>query len=156
MPCRAGTITSTAQAPSSNYYDIATQGFYDQLACVTQLGYGYNGRMCPKGQYNDVYGYGECIKCPDGSTTVSEGSTSANQCVAMPGYAKVNGKFILCPEGKWVQSLEDSVVQTADFTENIVATYSPVAVALHLHYACGWQTLSNSITLLTPTVWSTE
>lgn len=65
-PCRdcpAGMQTSTSLITSAAFK--SDHGFTSPMACVTQMGYGYNGRVatkCPAGSYNDAGNYGTCTK----------------------------------------------------------------------------------------------
>lgn len=55
-------------------------GYIDPLACVTQAGYGYNGRIaqpCDKGSYNPDGTRSTCTSCGYGYTTDAVGGTTA-------------------------------------------------------------------------------
>jgi hypothetical protein len=106
-PCRdcpAGMVTTTS-APSSPYKK--DNGYNSPLACVTKVGYGYNGRVaaqCPVGSYNAGGNYLTCDKCPVGTTTVSDPNSQKTDadCKVAPGYGPsgTNGAIIPCPVGE--------------------------------------------------------
>jgi hypothetical protein len=70
-PCRAcpaGMETDDQNIPSKSY--LATNGFIDPKACVTKVGFGYNGRVatqCRPDSYNAAGNYGTCTQCPTGA-----------------------------------------------------------------------------------------
>lgn len=76
-PCRAcpaGMQTSVSLTNSNTYH--ATNGFYDPKACVTKVGYGYNGRVatqCRPDSYNAAGNYGTCTQCPTGAPHSTSG-----------------------------------------------------------------------------------
>ena len=108
FPCRdcpAGMQTSVSLTNSSRYK--ATQGFTSPMACVTQAGFGYNGRVankCPAGSYNAAGNYGTCTKCPVGLSTsnnATEQLTSAD-CKVAKGFGFHDGVVQACPVGELV------------------------------------------------------
>ncbi len=65
-PCRdcAQGMQTRADLPTSAAF-LAPNGFTSPMACVTQKGFGYNGRVaskCPAGSYNNEGNYGTCTK----------------------------------------------------------------------------------------------
>lgn len=112
FPCRdcpSGMQTSTDLTNSNRYYvsDAGKQGFTSPMACVTQAGYGYNGRLatkCPAGSYNAAGNYNTCTKCIAGLTTADNATlqvTSAD-CGVAPGFGSYDGAIVPCPVGECV------------------------------------------------------
>lgn len=68
----------------------ATFGFTDVKACVTQAGYGYNGRVaqqCEKGYWNTANNYDDCTACAYGLTTSAVGAgTKESDCGMNAGF----------------------------------------------------------------------
>lgn len=70
-PCRAcpaGMQTDIALFNSNAYK--AANGFHDPKACVTKVGFGYNGRIasqCRPDSYNAAGNYATCTQCPTGA-----------------------------------------------------------------------------------------
>jgi hypothetical protein len=86
-----------------------TGGFVSPYACVTQAGYGYDGRVsqkCDKGYYNDKDNYAKCKPCGYALTTQGLGAAKATECGIEPGYGfgtthYFNRTLIKCPVGKF-------------------------------------------------------
>jgi hypothetical protein len=102
-------VNNVTSYPTSSKYWVnntdGTNGFISALACVTQDGYGYNGRIaqaCAQGKYNNRDNYMDCKDCPYGMTTedVGKGFTLDN-CGVAAGFGWVNGKVDLCPIGTY-------------------------------------------------------
>jgi hypothetical protein len=72
--------------------DLAPQGPTDEPADTVE---------CPIGYYFDGNSTGvfACVKCPTGSTTRQNGSTSLDECVVPPGYflSTVTNQLVKCP-----------------------------------------------------------
>jgi hypothetical protein len=106
---------ATTYPTSAQYFTTnadGTRGFISALACVTQDGYGYNGRVaqkCAQGKYNNKDNYLDCKDCPYGMTTqdVGAGYTQAD-CGVAAGFGWVNGKVDLCPIGTYNNDTWDS------------------------------------------------
>lgn len=85
-----------------------TGGFVNPYACVTQAGYGYDGRVsqkCDKGYYNGKDTYAKCKSCGYALTTAGPGATKATECGIEPGYGfgtthYFNRTLIKCPIGE--------------------------------------------------------
>lgn len=107
--------------PNSTQYiiinDDGTWGFTSALACVTQQGWGYNGRIaqqCDRGTYNGNDTRSTCTTCGFGLTTedVGKGYTEADCGIAAGyGYENItfnaaqnvtgNNSIVPCPIGKY-------------------------------------------------------
>ncbi|GBF88751.1 hypothetical protein Rsub_01652 [Raphidocelis subcapitata] len=101
--CGEGTITTAAQASAS------------PDACYTPAGHGNSlsadgltltGFACPVGTYGrELATYGlvdvECSKCIENTATNGTGSTSAAQCVTLPGFGWDNGGSQICEFAYW-------------------------------------------------------
>lgn len=109
-PCRhcpSGMVTNIS-LPNSNAYwvvDGSAQGFTSPMACVTQAGYGYNGRVasrCPVGTYNPAGSYGTCTPCPAGLTTLDNAADQAEaaHCILAVGYGFHHNAIVPCPIGR--------------------------------------------------------
>jgi hypothetical protein len=92
------TSTNATSFPNSSSFFVtnpdSTKGFISALACVTQDGYGYNGRIaqkCDKGTFNAQDTRSTCTACAYGLTTsdVGTGITVAD-CGLAPGFGYVN------------------------------------------------------------------
>lgn len=107
-PCRdcPSGMQTEGTAPSINFVDADTAGYYDPKACVTKAGFGYNGRIataCQQGYYNGGSNYDQCTACPYGTTTVvGTPGTDQNEladCFIAPGFGKEDGVIRVCPVG---------------------------------------------------------
>lgn len=93
--------------PTSSAYWVQSgndKGFNDVRACVTQDGFGYNGRIaqaCDKGFYNPKDTYSPCTACVYGLTTegVGKGKTVAD-CGLAQGFGNYDGAYVPCPIGE--------------------------------------------------------
>lgn len=107
MPCRdcpTGMSTVGGNALSDLYLDGTTNGYYDGRACVTDAGYGYNGRVatkCQIGYWSAGGGNTTCTACDYGYTTVAEGSDAAADCVMAAGFGSYSGVVRTCPTGSY-------------------------------------------------------
>lgn len=110
-PCRscpAGMQTSTSLPNSAACYAShgnGTQGFTSPLACVTNAGYGYNGRAatkCPAGSYNAAGNYETCTQCPAGLSTPDDAAQQVSEanCVLGVGYGFHDNTTVACPVGE--------------------------------------------------------
>lgn len=80
-------------------------GFTDPKACVTEVGYGYNGRIsykCPRGWYNAGNNRDACTQCPYGRTTLDDAAEQASEedCGIAPGFGFFDGAIVPCPIGE--------------------------------------------------------
>lgn len=93
-------------ANTSAIFSASEGGFTNVAACVTQDGWGYNGRVaqkCDKGTYNAKNNYDTCKACAYGLTTpdIGAGVTSAD-CGMGPGFGKgSDGQIRECPIGTY-------------------------------------------------------
>jgi hypothetical protein len=123
-------ITNAANSSAYYYNDTANfesaYGYIDPLACVTQAGYGYNGRIaqpCDKGSWNPEGTRETCKPCDYGYTTAGVGGPdpdnagqvigdSKSDCgvAAGFGYYNVSGTATLvpCPRGTFNNDTWDS------------------------------------------------
>lgn len=98
-----GTYNTSASFFTNN--SDGTYGFTSVKACVTQDGYGYNGRVaqqCAKGTYNNKDNYNDCTPCIYGLTTsdVGAGVTDAD-CGMAPGFGLDGTVIRECPIGTY-------------------------------------------------------
>lgn len=118
---------------SAYYYNdtanfASAYGYIDPLACVTQAGYGYNGRIaqpCDKGSWNPNGTRSTCTPCDYGYTTASVGGTvdsvndpsgiigdSASDCGVAAGFGYYNfsgtATLVPCPRGTFNNDTWDS------------------------------------------------
>lgn len=87
---------------SAAYY--VTNGYTNPLACVTKVGYGYNGRIatqCPIDSYNDEGNRHTCTKCDYGlrTTGVDTAQKDTNDCGIAEGFGYHNSMVQPCPIG---------------------------------------------------------
>jgi hypothetical protein len=97
------TNMQATQALSGSYYTAT--GFTNPLACVTKIGYGYNGRIatqCAIDSYNDEGNRETCKKCPYGTRTtgVDSAQKTANDCGIAEGFGYHYGVVQPCPAGE--------------------------------------------------------
>lgn len=69
--------------------------------CRCRPGFTGNGRIgectpCRPGRYKDTLGSGDCLSCPENSSTPHEGSSSVKDCVCKEGYAGDPGAGVKC------------------------------------------------------------
>lgn len=112
MPCRdcpSGMETKVGNAMSDMFKDGTSGGYYDSRACVTKVGYGYNGRIatkCQVGSWNAGGNNATCTACGYGKTTESWGVDGAGQdavddCVVAAGFGTYSGVIQTCPKGSY-------------------------------------------------------
>jgi hypothetical protein len=86
MPCPANTATSDVITNTP-----AISGYTDISDCQPLPGKGYNTdgtvQPCATGFWSAGLSQRTCKSCPAAHTTLSEGSTSARDCVVQPGWA---------------------------------------------------------------------
>lgn len=103
-PCPSGlTITSSS---ATGLTDSTSGGITDAAACVTQAGWGWDGRIsteCPKGSWAVGGDLSPCTECGFGQTTANTGSVSVAACALAEGYGAVSGVIQLCPIGEFQQ-----------------------------------------------------
>eukprot|EP00775_Hariotina_reticulata_P005606 gene5606-5844_t len=84
-------------------------GYTSSADCVNRPGHGMSAlnqisEKCEIGSWSAGLSRGECIPCPGGFTTLTEGSTSGDACVVQPGWAVSNTSGALpaaCPPGTY-------------------------------------------------------
>lgn len=106
--CPTGMVTSTDTIlyPNSSAYfytnpEDGSAGFISALACVTEDGWGYNGRVaqqCDVGSYNSKDTRSTCTKCGYGLTTsaVGAGVTEAD-CGLAAGFGNNTATLAIAP-----------------------------------------------------------
>jgi hypothetical protein len=80
-------------------------GFTDPKACVTQKGFGYDGRIsykCAPGWYNPGNNREACKQCPYGLTTSDNAAQQAFEadCGIAPGFGFHDNAIVPCPIGE--------------------------------------------------------
>jgi hypothetical protein len=110
-PCRdcpAGMQTSISLPNSAAYFVShggGVQGFTSPMACVTQAGYGYDGRVanrCPAGSFNAAGNYDTCQPCQTGLSTANDASKQVSEadCTLDVGYGFHDNTIVPCPVGE--------------------------------------------------------
>lgn len=78
----------------------------DDCLCAAGFG-GADGaeacEECAVGTYKALVSNSGCVACPGNTTTLSNASTSASQCVCRAGFEFVNGFCFACPANKFKQ-----------------------------------------------------
>ena len=86
--------------PHGGVPDGSTHNRWLTQSCIAAPGYnGYSPTFvpCRQGSYKPLAGPGECLWCPKGSTTHSQGSVNEMHCVADKGFQQSSGRFTPCP-----------------------------------------------------------
>jgi hypothetical protein len=86
IACTANMVTAdviTGVSPAGGYTSSAD--------CVHRPGYGMNAlsqvsEKCEAGTWSAGLSRGDCIACPGGFTTLTDGATSEEACVVQPGW----------------------------------------------------------------------
>jgi hypothetical protein len=113
-PYNMVTIKPTGSPPASDgppfYSDTdgnegGDGGFVDPKACVTKVGYGYDGRIsykCPPGWFNEGNNRKACQQCPYGRTTLDNAAKQATEtdCGIAPGFGWFEDAIVPCPIGE--------------------------------------------------------
>ncbi|MCQ2914969.1 MAG: hypothetical protein MJ247_07235, partial [Alphaproteobacteria bacterium] len=99
-PCPDGYTTEGTGAQSENECNILTPKSSQGCALGQYLdSESSTCKSCSKGYYQDQANQTDCKKCPEGTTTMSEGSTRSSQCVSACNptqFNPQNGECTLC------------------------------------------------------------
>lgn len=113
-PCRDCPANLVTSGDLSTTYKNGAIGFYSPLACVTQPGYGYNGRasyQCRAGSYNAGNNYAACQECGEGKTTadLAASQVSVSDCLIATGYGYHNSQIQPCPVGTYNNATQSNL-----------------------------------------------
>lgn len=101
--CGTGLTTPTAASASAAECVLAKPGYY-----LDKTGSTVNGALpCSVGSYSAGGDVTACTGCPAGETTYKTLASSADECMAMPGYGynSTSGSAYPCPIGSYKYSL---------------------------------------------------
>jgi len=148
FPCRdcsVGMVANTVYAGSAAYFRVdnntspARGGFVSPMACVTQPGFGYNGRTaskCPVGTYNPPGTLTSCAKCAFGLSTRddAESQVSAGNCTLAAGFGFHSNSIVPCPIGKLIEQSTTTMLSAL-----CLAQFMPMVAqlqAIQQHWWC--------------------
>eukprot|EP00818_Percolomonas_sp_WS_P004596 CAMPEP_0117442160 /NCGR_PEP_ID=MMETSP0759-20121206/4007_1 /TAXON_ID=63605 /ORGANISM="Percolomonas cosmopolitus, Strain WS" /LENGTH=2451 /DNA_ID=CAMNT_0005234037 /DNA_START=450 /DNA_END=7804 /DNA_ORIENTATION=- len=104
--CPAGTASSIEGATSSSVCQICPAGYYAPTGSAQCL-------ICPKGSFSLNPGSWNCTSCPVGTTTPSDGTTSADVCTSCPAgtFTSPGGLgCVNCPSGSYSSTTSASSI----------------------------------------------
>lgn len=101
-------------------------GAVSVASCLCGIGYGLQGAVgaadmcqeCAAGGYKDFISNAACLACPLHSSSINVGSTSAGDCVCVPGYAGgvLDNGCVACGVGTYKDTQHAECQACPDFT----------------------------------------
>lgn len=146
-PCREcpiGLVAQTMYPTSAAHYTMDTSvtpnrgGFTGPRACVTQAGFGYNGKVstrCPVGTWNPAGSLTPCTQCGFCLSTVNDpaNQVDASNCTLAAGCGYHSGAIVPCPVGEFVCFCKAAIEMTDDRLQ-IAGKFSLGLVDLDMFY----------------------